>query len=328
MTASFGARLRARREQQGVSLEAIAADTKIKMSLLEALERDDVSQWPRGIFRRAYIRAYARAIGVEPDAVVREFMDLYPDTIDVLPAGAVAWPEDDGDPAVPPPATRFQRLIRSAIAAVPTFLQGVQTGQPARVVPDTSARLLPLDDPVRSQPLGPNTEGRGEGLSGAEGVQGRTEPDLAAIAQLCSRLAQVRDAHEVGRLLEKAADLLHAAGVILWLWDRRAAALMPALASGYPDSVLARFPTVPADAANAVAAAFRSAEPCVVNASDGLLGALAVPLVGPRGCVGVLALELRDGGEQHASVRGFVTILAAQMATLFGSEALAEAANS
>jgi hypothetical protein len=64
MAQSFGARMRERREKQQVSLIAIAEQTKIKLSLLDALERDDVTHWPSGIFRRAFIRAYAHAIGL------------------------------------------------------------------------------------------------------------------------------------------------------------------------------------------------------------------------------------------------------------------------
>src|SRR6478735_9336053 len=84
MPESFGTRLRQRREEQQISLSTIAEQTKIKQSLLEALERDDVSHWPSGIFRRAFIRAYAHAIGLEPDVVVREFLDLYPDPIETV----------------------------------------------------------------------------------------------------------------------------------------------------------------------------------------------------------------------------------------------------
>ena len=91
MPESFGARLRQRREQQQIGLGTIAEQTKIKQSLLEALERGDVSQWPSGIFRRAFIRAYAQAIGLEPDIVVREFLDLYPDPAEVVqPVPAMA----------------------------------------------------------------------------------------------------------------------------------------------------------------------------------------------------------------------------------------------
>src|SRR5262245_63452487 len=91
MPDSFGARLRERREQQHVALSTIAEQTKIKVSLLEALERDDVSHWPSGIFRRAFIRAYADAIGLEPDVIVREFLELYPDPLEnVEPMPAIA----------------------------------------------------------------------------------------------------------------------------------------------------------------------------------------------------------------------------------------------
>jgi len=78
MVQSFGARLREQRERKTISLIAISEQTKIKPSLLEALERDDVSHWPTGIFRRAFIRAYASAIELDPDVVVREFLEKYP----------------------------------------------------------------------------------------------------------------------------------------------------------------------------------------------------------------------------------------------------------
>ena len=57
MHQSLGGRLRERREQQQISLTTIAEQTKIKASLLEELERDDISHWPIGIFRRSFIRA-------------------------------------------------------------------------------------------------------------------------------------------------------------------------------------------------------------------------------------------------------------------------------
>ena len=70
MECSFGTRLRSQREQQQIPLADIAERTKIKLSLLEALERGDVSLWPTGIFRRSFVRAYAQAIGLDADAVL------------------------------------------------------------------------------------------------------------------------------------------------------------------------------------------------------------------------------------------------------------------
>ena len=76
---SFGRRLRSSRERLGISLEAIAASTKINRSLFADLERDDVSKWPGGIYRRAFVREYAAAIGLSAEAVVAEFNELFPE---------------------------------------------------------------------------------------------------------------------------------------------------------------------------------------------------------------------------------------------------------
>ncbi len=76
---NFGRRLRDQREQAQIALSEIAASTKIKRSVLEELERGDVSAWPGGIFRRAFVRAYASAIGLPPESVVEEFTQVFPD---------------------------------------------------------------------------------------------------------------------------------------------------------------------------------------------------------------------------------------------------------
>ena len=82
MDLTFGARLRSQRERQQVALAAIAEETKISVALLEGLERDDLSRWPGGLFRRAYVRTYAQKIGLDPEQVVREFIELYPDPVE------------------------------------------------------------------------------------------------------------------------------------------------------------------------------------------------------------------------------------------------------
>jgi hypothetical protein len=82
---SLGARLRAQRERQRITLTAIADQTKIKASLLEGLERDDLARWPAGIFRRGYVRSYAKAIGLDPEHVLKQFLDMYPEPVDPSP---------------------------------------------------------------------------------------------------------------------------------------------------------------------------------------------------------------------------------------------------
>jgi len=88
MTDSFSTWLRKERERQNISIASIASSTKIKASLFEGLERGDVSQWPAGIFRRSFIRAYAEAIRLDPDTVCRKFAERFPDSEEVARAAA------------------------------------------------------------------------------------------------------------------------------------------------------------------------------------------------------------------------------------------------
>ena len=50
--ATFCARIKAAREESGVSLEQISTSTKISVSLLKGLEAADLSRWPKGLYRR------------------------------------------------------------------------------------------------------------------------------------------------------------------------------------------------------------------------------------------------------------------------------------
>lgn len=71
--------MRRRREERGVALRDIATATKISVSALEALERNDISRLPGGIFLRAIVRNYATEIGADPEETVREFIECFPD---------------------------------------------------------------------------------------------------------------------------------------------------------------------------------------------------------------------------------------------------------
>src|SRR5690242_6809675 len=74
----FGSKLRAARERRGVSLRQIAAQTKISVAVLEALERNDISRLPGGIFSRAFVRSYAAEIGLDPEEAVEDFIAQFP----------------------------------------------------------------------------------------------------------------------------------------------------------------------------------------------------------------------------------------------------------
>lgn len=158
MPESFGARLRQQREDKQIALTSIADQTKIKLSLLEALERDDVSHWPSGIFRRAYMRTYAHVIGLDPDAVLREFLELYPEPADAFAESVEALPSTDDLSRRTAPPTRLRTMMDSAIESIvklrrPPAVGAAGTGPSAAATPFTAAH------PSASAPaiLGPMT---------------------------------------------------------------------------------------------------------------------------------------------------------------------------
>jgi transcriptional regulator with XRE-family HTH domain len=73
----LGPRLRACRERRGITIAAVADSIKIKRSLLDELERNDVSRWPPGIYGRALVREYAKSLGLPADDVVQQFVYLF-----------------------------------------------------------------------------------------------------------------------------------------------------------------------------------------------------------------------------------------------------------
>jgi helix-turn-helix protein/GAF domain-containing protein len=282
--------MRQRREEQGVALTTIAEQTKIKRSLLEALEQDDVRYWPTGFFGRAFIRAYASAIGLNPDVVVREFLEEHPEPVEVVATPATSAPPDGLRSFVGSALGSLGRLRRAPVA---------DDREAAPPGPIATPDPLPMETVRRAdvQPTAPKL-------------------DFQAVAHLCTELGRVQTTNELESLLRDAATIVGASGLILWVWDKAVEELKPALTLGYPDEVLAQLPTVRRETDNLTAGAFRSGRTCAIDRTEQTKGALAVPLLTPAGCAGVLAVEFRRGGAQPGTVRDAVTIFAAVLALL------------
>src|SRR5215510_2891261 len=134
-TGDFGGMLRAARERRGVSLRQIANATKISVAVLEALERNDISRLPGGIFGRAFVRSYAIEVGLDPEETIQDFITQFP--ADSVTAGHPTSSQVEDHEAHESDrrmATTFVRLIAISIpvaAAVVYFglsgRQGLQT---------------------------------------------------------------------------------------------------------------------------------------------------------------------------------------------------------
>ena len=71
--ADVSLRLRTARERAGLRLEDISARTKIKLTQLQAIERGDFDRLPGDFFTRAFLRNYAREVGLSPEQITREY---------------------------------------------------------------------------------------------------------------------------------------------------------------------------------------------------------------------------------------------------------------
>lgn len=142
--------------------------------------------------------------------------------------------------------------------------------------------------------------------------------DLPGVASLCSDLARVVDTQALPSLLARAAAVLDAPGIVLWIADPDGRELSAVVTHGYPQQLVSRLGTIGRDAENATASAFRTALLQTVRADAVSNGAIAAPLVTPAGCVGVMAAEVRQAGEEDAGKLAIAAIVAAQLATLVG----------
>lgn len=70
----IGAHLRENRERLGLALADISAATKLAPHLLSSIERNEFARLPGGIFLKGYLRAYAAAVGVDPEEIVAEYV--------------------------------------------------------------------------------------------------------------------------------------------------------------------------------------------------------------------------------------------------------------
>jgi len=69
----IGGELRAARRSRKRTIEQIAKTTKISPTLLRAIENNDFDSVPGGLFTRGFLRAYAREVGLDPEALVLRY---------------------------------------------------------------------------------------------------------------------------------------------------------------------------------------------------------------------------------------------------------------
>jgi hypothetical protein len=165
------------------------------------------------------------------------------------------------------------------------------------------AQVLPSDTPASIE------------TAPKEGRQSAAQSDdLLGVADLCTRIGQLRTESDLPGLLERAGVLLGASGLIVWMGAGEE--LFAASGVGYEPGQLGRLGPIPREAANATATAWRTGVLQTVASDGATRAALAAPLHGSTGCIGVLALELDAGREHDGATRACARLIAAQLGTV------------
>jgi hypothetical protein len=171
---AFGQFLASARHRSGLALEDISATTKVAVRHLEALERGAIDQLPGGVYRRAWVKSYAAAVGLPPDATVEQFDRMFappPAPAEHPTAAAGRRPESRPQPpALPRRADYRYRLLGWGLPAA--VLVAAASVALLRSEPNAPGIPEPLggvpsaaggDSSVLTGESGPRAEMRGNG---------------------------------------------------------------------------------------------------------------------------------------------------------------------
>lgn len=76
MPISLGEKLRKAREEQGISINEVAEETRISAIHLKSIEKDDYRSLPGGIFNKGFIKSFAKCVGVDEQEAIRDYNRL------------------------------------------------------------------------------------------------------------------------------------------------------------------------------------------------------------------------------------------------------------
>jgi len=144
---NFGERLKRERELREVSLEEITTATRIGLPFLEALENEDWSKLPGGVFNRGFVRTIARYLGLDEEAFLAEYDVAHSEQVP-------AHPEPPENRIPPPPrwipvtlgVTLLVLLAVLVIAGIYGLKHYFGARHSQKAATDRSSTALPSED--------------------------------------------------------------------------------------------------------------------------------------------------------------------------------------
>ena len=148
---TFGQILRDAREAKGLSTSQVAAKTHILVQIIEGMENEDFHRIPAAIYGRGFVKSYAACVGLDPQPLLREFMDIYEGrrapTVQIRPVPTAEPPTPPPMPA-PPPSEPAPLWDPPAPDPVPAYPEPAPIPEPVPAFPEPA----PIPEPVPAFP--------------------------------------------------------------------------------------------------------------------------------------------------------------------------------
>ena len=172
---SVGERLRRARLDAGKTLDQIAADTKIQLWILEAIERDDFSRIPGGVFIRGYLTAVSRAVGLNPSEVLTAYSpEVAPQPAPPPPA----LPPPDPNEVTRTPLWQYVVIVAMVLGAVVLWRNMTRASHDIAAAPAPPAPVSapPTTVPSPALPPAPASQPAESGATATTGATAPTAP--------------------------------------------------------------------------------------------------------------------------------------------------------
>lgn len=86
----IGSVLRYHRELRKLDLDFVAEQLKIRREYVVAMEQDQFDLLPEGVYRRSFLKAYARFLKLDPDHILKVFDEQHKEEEDQIEE-RIAW---------------------------------------------------------------------------------------------------------------------------------------------------------------------------------------------------------------------------------------------
>ena len=146
----FGAKLREARERRGLTLRVIADATKVSVRALEALEKNDISRLPGGIFSRGFVRAYAEAVGLDPEQTIAEFITRFP--VETVTQGHPRTRAIVDELEADARRTGWSPMTKTALVAVPVIALAIYVAMAGRQAAPVPVQTVTAAAPAPAEP--------------------------------------------------------------------------------------------------------------------------------------------------------------------------------